>query len=163
VVVRFTGRVDVQDVNDLAAQIARRSGIDDVTSIAIGYKVKIPLDALLPEYLPRDDARRRAWEREQAQGARSEERRVGREGGAGTGVQTCALPISVVVRFTGRVDVQDVNDLAAQIARRSGIDDVTSIAIGYKVKIPLDALLPEYLPRDDARRRAWEREQAQVE
>jgi N-acetylmuramoyl-L-alanine amidase len=56
-----------------------------------------------------------------------------------------------------------VNDLAAQIARRSGIDDVTNIAIGYKVKIPLDDLLPEYLPRDDARRQAWERKQAQVE
>jgi N-acetylmuramoyl-L-alanine amidase len=73
-----------------------------------------------------------------------------------------ALYSAVVVRFTGRVDVQDVNDLAGQIARRSGIDDVTNIAIGYKVKIPLDSLLPEYLPRDDSRRQAWERKQAQV-
>ncbi len=73
-----------------------------------------------------------------------------------------ALYSAVVVRFTGRVDVQDVNDLAGQIARRSGINDVTNIAIGYKVKIPLDDLLPEYLPRDDARRQAWERKQAQV-
>ena len=73
-----------------------------------------------------------------------------------------ALYSAVVVRFTGRVDVQDVNDLAGQIARRSGIDDVTNIAIGYKVKIPLDDLLPEYLPRDDERRQAWERKQAQV-
>ncbi len=73
-----------------------------------------------------------------------------------------ALYSAVVLRFTGRVDVQDVNDLAGQIARRSGIDDVTNIAIGYKVKIPLDDLLPEYLPRDDARRQAWERKQAQV-
>ena len=73
-----------------------------------------------------------------------------------------ALYSAVVVRYTGRVDVQDVNDLAGQIARRSRIDDVTNIAIGYKVKIPLDDLLPEYLPRDDARRRAWERKQAQV-
>jgi N-acetylmuramoyl-L-alanine amidase len=73
-----------------------------------------------------------------------------------------ALYSAVVVRYTGRVDVQDVNDLAGQIARRSGIDDVTNIAIGYKVKIPLDDLLPEYMPRDDARRQAWERKQAQV-
>jgi N-acetylmuramoyl-L-alanine amidase len=73
-----------------------------------------------------------------------------------------ALYSAVVVRYTGRVDVQDVNDLAGQIAHRSGIADVTNIAIGYKVKIPLDDLLPEYLPRDDARRQAWERKQAQV-
>jgi N-acetylmuramoyl-L-alanine amidase len=73
-----------------------------------------------------------------------------------------ALYSAVVVRYTGRVDVQDVNDLAGQIAHRSGIDDVTNIAIGYKVKIPLDDLLPEYLPRDDARRQDWERKQAQV-
>jgi N-acetylmuramoyl-L-alanine amidase len=73
-----------------------------------------------------------------------------------------ALYSTVVVRFTGRIDVQEVNDLAAKIARRSRIADVTNIPIGFKVKIPLDDLLPEYLPRDDARRQAWERSHAQV-
>jgi N-acetylmuramoyl-L-alanine amidase len=74
-----------------------------------------------------------------------------------------ALYSAVVIRFTGRVDVQEVNDLAAKVARRSGIGNVTGIRVGYPVKIPLDDLLPEYLPRDDERRRAWERSHAAVE
>ncbi len=73
-----------------------------------------------------------------------------------------ALYSAVVVRFTGRLDAQDVNDLARQIAARSGIKDVTDIPIGFKVKIALDNLLPEYLPRDDPRRLAWERSVAEV-
>ena len=73
-----------------------------------------------------------------------------------------ALYSAVVVRFTGRIDIQEVNDLTARVARRSGIDQVTNIPIGFKVRIPLDVLLPEYLPRDDSRRQAWERQQAEV-
>lgn len=74
-----------------------------------------------------------------------------------------ALYTAVVVRFTGRVDVQEVNDLTARVAGRSGITDVTGIPIGFPVKIPLDDLLPEYLPREDPRRLAWERSHAAVE
>ena len=73
-----------------------------------------------------------------------------------------ALYSAVVVRYTGQVDAQDVNDLARRIAARSGIRDVTGIPVGFKVKIPLDELLPEYLPRDDPRRQTWERSQAEV-
>jgi len=73
-----------------------------------------------------------------------------------------ALYSAVVVRYTGQVDAQDVNDLARRIAARSGIRDVTGIPVGFKVKIPLDELLPEYLPREDPRRQAWERSQAEV-
>jgi N-acetylmuramoyl-L-alanine amidase len=73
-----------------------------------------------------------------------------------------ALYSAVVVRYTGRVDAQDVNELALKIARRSGIADVTDISIGFRIKIPLDEILPEYLPRDDPRRQAWERSQAGV-
>ena len=74
-----------------------------------------------------------------------------------------ALYTAVVVRFTGRVDVQEVNDLTARVAARSGITDVTGIPIGFAVKIPLDDLLPEYLPREDPRRLAWERSHAAIE
>jgi N-acetylmuramoyl-L-alanine amidase len=74
-----------------------------------------------------------------------------------------ALYSAVVVRFTGRVDVQEVNETAARIAARSGIRNVTAIPVGYKVKIPIDDLLVEYQPRDDARRQEWERHQAEVE
>ncbi len=73
-----------------------------------------------------------------------------------------ALYSTVVVRFTGRIDASDVNDLAQQIARRSGIRNVTDIPIGFKIRIPLDLLLSEYLPPDDPRRLAWERSQAEV-
>jgi N-acetylmuramoyl-L-alanine amidase len=67
-----------------------------------------------------------------------------------------ALYSSVVVRFTGRTLAEDVNALAHEIAKRSGIDDVTSIAIGYPVKIPLDLLQPEFLPPGNPRRAEYE-------
>lgn len=67
-----------------------------------------------------------------------------------------ALYSSVVGRFTGEVFAEDVNALAADIAARSGITDVTDIPIGYEVKIPLEALLPEFLPPGHPSRLAWE-------
>ncbi|HEV8630067.1 MAG TPA: N-acetylmuramoyl-L-alanine amidase [Thermoanaerobaculia bacterium] len=67
-----------------------------------------------------------------------------------------ALYSAVVVRFTGRVFAEDVNALAAEIAKRSGIDDVTDIPIGYEVKIPLDLLQAEFLPPGDPRRAEYE-------
>jgi N-acetylmuramoyl-L-alanine amidase len=67
-----------------------------------------------------------------------------------------ALYSSVVVRFTGRVFAADVNGLAAKIARRSGIPDVTDIPIGYRVKIPFDVLQPEYLPEGHPKRKEYE-------
>ncbi|HVS16282.1 MAG TPA: N-acetylmuramoyl-L-alanine amidase [Thermoanaerobaculia bacterium] len=57
-----------------------------------------------------------------------------------------ALYSSVVVRFTGRLFAEEVNALADEIARRSGIADVADIPVGFEVKIPLDLLSPEYLP-----------------
>jgi len=73
-----------------------------------------------------------------------------------------ALYSAVVMRFTGRIDAQEVNDLAAAIAERSAVRDVTDIPIGYAIRIPLESLLPEYLPRDDPRRLAWEKHEAAV-
>lgn len=67
-----------------------------------------------------------------------------------------ALYSSVVVRFTGRVFAADVNALADEIARRSGITDVTSIPVGFPVKIPLDLLQPEFLPPDSPARQRYE-------
>jgi N-acetylmuramoyl-L-alanine amidase len=67
-----------------------------------------------------------------------------------------ALYSGVVVRFTGRIYAADVNTLAADIAQRSGIGDVTNIPVGFKVKIPLDLLLPEFLPEGDPRRKEYE-------
>jgi N-acetylmuramoyl-L-alanine amidase len=73
-----------------------------------------------------------------------------------------ALYSAVVVRFTGRLRAVVVNEIAMDIARRSGIDDVTDIPVGYPVKIPLDLLLPEYLPPGHPRRVAWERQEAEL-
>ncbi len=66
-----------------------------------------------------------------------------------------ALYSAVVVRFTGQLLAVQVNETAMEIAARSGIGDVTDISVGYPVKIPLDLLLPEYLPVNDPRRQAW--------
>ncbi len=74
-----------------------------------------------------------------------------------------ALYSGVVVRFTGRIHAQDVNALAGELAKRNGIPDVTDIPVGYRVKIPLDLLQPEFLPAGDPRRLAYEAEVAESE
>lgn len=67
-----------------------------------------------------------------------------------------ALYSSVAIRFTGRVYARDVNDVVDQIVRYNGITDVSKIPAGYRVKIPMELLLPEYRPRSDPRRLAEE-------
>ncbi len=67
-----------------------------------------------------------------------------------------ALYSAVVMRFTGQLHGADVNATAVEIAKRSGIGNVTAIPVGFPVKIPIELLLPEYLPPDDPRRQAWE-------
>lgn len=74
-----------------------------------------------------------------------------------------ALYSSVVVRFTGLTRGADVNALAAEIAEANGIADVTGIPAGREIRIPLDNLLPEYLPPHHPRRLAYERERAATE
>ncbi len=73
-----------------------------------------------------------------------------------------ALYSAVVVRFTGTLGAEDVNALAMDIARRSGIEDVTSIPVGFPVKIPLDDLLPQYLPPTSERYLAWAKNQREL-
>ena len=74
-----------------------------------------------------------------------------------------ALYSAVVLRYTGRVAPDDVDALAKTIAQRSGIRDVTEIPAGWEIRIPLDALEPEFLPRDDPRRRTAEKQAAAVQ
>jgi N-acetylmuramoyl-L-alanine amidase len=74
-----------------------------------------------------------------------------------------ALYSAVVVRFTGQLLAKQVNETAMEIAKRSGIKDVTSIPIGFPIKIPLDLLEPRYLPTNNARRVTWEAEQRELE
>ena len=73
-----------------------------------------------------------------------------------------ALYSAVVVRFTGRLHAGDVIQLALDIALRSGIDDVHGIPVGFPVKIPLELLSEEYLPPDDPKTAAREKERAEA-
>jgi len=74
-----------------------------------------------------------------------------------------ALYSAVVVRFTGRTRASDVVSVAADVARRSGIRDVRDIPVGFRVKIPLELLEPEFLPADHPRRVAEEAARAELE
>jgi N-acetylmuramoyl-L-alanine amidase len=67
-----------------------------------------------------------------------------------------ALYSAVVVRFTGRIYAADVNALSADIAKRNGIEDVTDIPAGFRVKIPLEVVQPEFLPAGDSRRAEYD-------
>ncbi len=67
-----------------------------------------------------------------------------------------ALYSSVAIRFTGRVYAKDVNEVVDQLVKYNGISDVSRIPAGYKVRIPMELLLPEYRPRSDPRRLAEE-------
>jgi N-acetylmuramoyl-L-alanine amidase len=76
-----------------------------------------------------------------------------------------ALYSSVAIRFTGRVYAKDVGDVLDRIVKFNDIADVARIPVGYPVKIPMDLLLPEFLPQGDPTRVAREatrRESAKV-
>ncbi len=73
-----------------------------------------------------------------------------------------ALYSAVVVRFTGQLGAAEVNATAAELAKGSGIADVTDIPVGYPVRIPFDLLLPEYLPPGHPRRVEWEKEREEL-
>ena len=63
-----------------------------------------------------------------------------------------ALYSSVVARFTGRNASDDVREVAELIRVRSRIRDLRDIPVGYEIKIPLDLLEPQFLPRGHPRR-----------
>jgi N-acetylmuramoyl-L-alanine amidase len=67
-----------------------------------------------------------------------------------------ALYSSVVIRFTGNLDAQEVNQIVTEIAQRNNIRDVRSLPVGFAVRIPRELMLPRYLPQGDPRRAAWE-------
>jgi len=57
-----------------------------------------------------------------------------------------ALYSSVVMRYTDRVDPKEVNDLALELAKRSGISDVRAIQRGQLVRIPVQYLADPFQP-----------------
>ncbi|MFC2173099.1 N-acetylmuramoyl-L-alanine amidase [Acidobacteriota bacterium] len=63
---------------------------------------------------------------------------------------------SVVIRFCGRLDAHEVNQLAAEIVEFNRIEDVRDIPAGHPIKIPVKLLSPEYRPKEDPERVAYE-------
>ncbi|NOZ12010.1 MAG: N-acetylmuramoyl-L-alanine amidase [Acidobacteria bacterium] len=74
-----------------------------------------------------------------------------------------ALYSSVVVRFTGRLDADSVHELVRVIVKRNGIRDVTDMKVGYPVKIPLQYLLPEFLPKTSKAFKEYQEELQETE
>ncbi len=74
-----------------------------------------------------------------------------------------ALYSSVVIRFTGRLEADEVNEVADQIAKRSSINNVRNIPIGYPIKIPRDLLLEEHLPPADLGRIEHDLRRAEID
>jgi len=121
------------------------------TPLSRGQKIRIPAALLakslrntsFPEFiaLPQDTTTRR-W-------GRAAERPVSRDpalqfrriAGEWFGVYKLqrgeALYSAVVVRFTGRVDADEVNQIARQLMRLNGIRDETAIPAGTAIRIPL--------------------------
>jgi N-acetylmuramoyl-L-alanine amidase len=73
-----------------------------------------------------------------------------------------ALYSAVVGRFTGRTTAEDVIAVAEIVRERSGIKDLRDIPVGYLVKIPLELLEPQFLPKEHPRRKEAEAAREQM-
>ncbi|HEX6852200.1 MAG TPA: N-acetylmuramoyl-L-alanine amidase [Candidatus Polarisedimenticolaceae bacterium] len=122
--------------------------------LAVGQRVRIPLASLHPSLRPatRSDDGTLEYGRD----ARGEFAVYRLRRGE-------ALWSAVVLRYTGRTAPEDVEALAKELAQRSGIRDLTDIPVGYPVRIPLDLIEPEFLPRGHPRRARVEAERAEAE
>lgn len=138
----------------LAGQLAARNGLTgDATR---GTLVTIPVEHLLPPFRdaePIPDEEPPSLEYGADEKGRYAVYRLRRKE---------ALYSAVVVRFTGRLHAEDVIELALKVALRSGIEDVHAIPVGFPVKIPLEYLSEEYLPPDDPKAAAREKERAEA-
>ncbi len=72
-----------------------------------------------------------------------------------------ALYSAVVVRFTGGTFAEDVNALAAELAKLNDIPDVRDMRVGQPIRVPFDLLLPEFLPADHPRRLEYEKDRSE--
>lgn len=139
----------------LAPRLAELNGLAG-GAVTRGTLVKVPVEYLLPPFrdaepIPDEEPPRLEYGAD-AKGRYAVYRLKRKE----------ALYSAVVVRFTGRLHAEDVIQLALRIAIRSGIDDVHGIPVGFPVKIPLEYLSEEYLPPDDPKAAAREKERAEA-
>jgi len=139
----YTG--DKGRADDLAGLVGQ-----PVWDLRVGEEVGIPLDWLLPGL--------RSWAGEQS--ARDIPLEYGRDEQGEYALyrlqQGEALYSSVVIRFTGLMLADEVNEMAALVARRNNIDDVTDIPTGFGIRIPVEHLADEMLPPGHPDRLAWE-------
>ncbi len=68
-----------------------------------------------------------------------------------------ALYSSVILKYTDRINYDDVMEAAEIIKKRSAIEDVKNIPIGYEIKIPVDLISYRYLPPSFSDRIRYER------
>jgi N-acetylmuramoyl-L-alanine amidase len=74
-----------------------------------------------------------------------------------------ALYSSVVVRFTGQTKAEDVQTTAELLRQRNGIRDLSDIPVGFRIKIPLELLEPQFLPAKHPRRLTAEESRRELE
>jgi len=67
-----------------------------------------------------------------------------------------AIYTSVVIRFTDYREVVAVQEAAAEVLKRNGIEDPTRIHVDQEIRIPRDMLADEYQPEGSAQRMAHE-------
>jgi N-acetylmuramoyl-L-alanine amidase len=138
-----------------AAAVAKENGLAGDT-VPPGAIVRIPVELLLPPFrdaepVPETEPPNLVFDQDEKGRYAVYRLRKGE-----------ALYSSVVVRFTGRLDAKDVNELAMTLAERSGIGNVHAIPVGFPVKIPLEFLSDEFLPKDDPRAQESVREKAET-
>ncbi len=130
---------------DLAALVGQAEW-----DLRVGEEVAVPVEWLLPQL--------RAWAEEEA--VRDIPLEYGRDEQGEYALyrlkQGEALYSAVVIRFTGLMLADEVNELAALIARRSGIEDVTDIPTGYGIRIPVEYLSDDMLPPGHPERVAYQ-------
>jgi N-acetylmuramoyl-L-alanine amidase len=140
---------------DMADLLLLENGFEEEGEVRLGQSVKIP-GRLLQESLRRNPLVfaapqpevKTAPEPMKLLHSQDPELKLVTRGGKTYGVYRLkrgeALYSAVVVRFTGRVDADEVNQIARELLVINGIADASKIAIGAEIKIPL-ALLDEGL------------------
>jgi N-acetylmuramoyl-L-alanine amidase len=143
----FTGR------GDLFTELMAANGLEG-PDLAAGQTVRVPARFLHPAFvrLERSDDGELVYDSD-AQGPFA-----GYDLKAGE-----ALYSSVVVRFTGQTKGEDVQAIAELLRLRNGIRDLSDIPVGFRIKIPLELLEPQFLPAKHPRRLAAEESRRELE
>jgi N-acetylmuramoyl-L-alanine amidase len=136
-----------------------------------GTTIKIPLDMLLPAFkkpIQFEIAARRA-----AEAPTPESRHLNGDLTLKTDAQGQyasyrlkkgdTIYSKIVMKYTDRVEVEDVKEAVDMICRRSGIKDPRKLNAGDEIKLPLELLSVMYLPPDNADRQTYEQVKEEAE